>query len=197
MTKLLTSTWMSALIGSLLYIGASVVFWQTPLPISKEEDHSSSDAIRRGASWDFINPEVDQLLAEIKTEKKSLEKREQQLSEMSLRLQSERSEMNQVTQSVHQSQMDFDKLVLRVQDEEIGNLKKLAKVYAAMSAEGAAAIFAAMDDTSVVKIMIFMKEGETAQVLEALAKKGPAEAKRAVEISERLRVSVFRNNSAK
>ena len=33
-----------------------------------------------------------------------------------------------------------------------------------------------MDDPSIVKILVFMKEDETAAVLESFAKKGPAEA---------------------
>jgi flagellar motility protein MotE (MotC chaperone) len=94
-------------------------------------------------------------------------------------------------------QSDFDKGVLRVREEESANLKKLAKVYAAMSPDSAAAIFGELDDTAVVKIMVFMKDGETAAILESLAKKGQPQAKRAAELSERLRLATYRNDSAK
>ena len=107
------------------------------------------------------------------------QKREQQLSDLCVRLQTERSELNTVTQTVHQMQADFDQNVLRIQEEEVANLKKLAKVYAAMTPETAANIFAEMDDTPVVKIMVFMKDGETAGIFESLAKKGqPSQARR-------------------
>jgi hypothetical protein len=49
-----------------------------------------------------------------------------------------------------------------------------------------------MDNETVVKIMLFMKEADTAAILENLGKKGATEAKRAVELSESLRVSVSR-----
>jgi hypothetical protein len=38
--------------------------------------------------------------------------------------------------------------------------------------------------------MFFMKESETAAILEALAKKGPVEAKRAALVSEHVRLSI-------
>lgn len=40
--------------------------------------------------------------------------------------------------------------------------------------------------------MFFMKESETAAILEILAKKGPAEEKRAAAISEHLRLAITR-----
>jgi hypothetical protein len=42
-----------------------------------------------------------------------------------------------------------------------------------------------------------MKDGETAAILEALSKKGQPQAKRAANLSERLRVAMFRNPPAK
>jgi flagellar motility protein MotE (MotC chaperone) len=200
MKKLLTSTWMTMLIGVVIYIGATALFWKTPAvtpaaasPSPESEPHASLN----GPSWDFINPEADQLLAEIKVEKKSLAKKEQELNELSTRLQAERAELSLVTQSVQHMQTDFDQNVLRIREEETANLKKLAKVYADMSADGAAAIFAELDDSSVVKIMTFMKDSETAAILEALSKKGQPQAKRAANLSERLRLAMYRNPPAK
>ena len=77
------------------------------------------------------------------------------------------------------------------------NLKKLAKVYANMTPEGAAAIMKQMEDDQIAKFMVFMKEGETAPLLEGLSKMGEPEAKRAAAISERLRTAIFRPSAAK
>jgi flagellar motility protein MotE (MotC chaperone) len=200
MKKLLTSTWMTVLIGMVTYIGATALFWKTPVITPAAASQGTEPEVHaslNGPSWDFINPEADQLLAEIKVEKKSLAKKEQELNDLSTRLQAERAELSLVTQSVQHMQTDFDQNVLRIHEEETANLKKLAKVYADMTAEGAAAIFAELDDTSVVKIMTFMKDGETAAILEALSKKGQPQAKRAANLSERLRVAMFRNPPAK
>ncbi len=199
MIKLLTSNWMTALIGAVVYLLATVAFWKTPVrpPGGGSAEQSASAARHAGASWEFTNPEADQLIAELKVEKKALEKREQQLNDLALRLTAEQTEINQATQSVHQLQIDFDKNVVRVQEEETANLKKLAKVYSDMTPESAANIFAELDDPSIIRIMVFMKENETAAILEAMAKKGSPEAKRVAALSESLRLSIFRNTASK
>jgi flagellar motility protein MotE (MotC chaperone) len=198
MIKLLASPWMTALVSVATYLGATVAFWKTPSPPPPIHTESSTALEKRhGPSWDFINPEADQLIAELKAEKKSLSKKEQDLNDLTARLESERSELNLVTQSVRQLQTNFDQNVLRISEEETANLKKLAKVYADMEPANAAKILEEMDDASIIKIMVFMKDAETAAIWEALAKKGQPEAKRAATLSDRLRLSSFRNNTAK
>ena len=56
--------------------------------------------------------------------------------------------------------------------------------------DGAATIFKQMDDTSIVKIMVFMKDQETGPILAAMSKGGETEAKRAADLTEKLRVAV-------
>jgi len=195
MTRLLTSNWTTALIGAVAYLIASVLFWKTPVPPPR---HSSGPIINLiGPSWEFSNPEADQLVNELKTQKKALAAREQQLNEMEVRLQAERAELSQVTQSVRLLQTDFDKAVVHVQADETANLKKLSKVYSEMAPENAANVLEQMDDLAIVKIMMFMKDAETAGVLESLAKKGQADAKRAAMISDRLRLANPRPSPAK
>jgi flagellar motility protein MotE (MotC chaperone) len=183
--------------GVLIYLGASVAFWKTPAIPAPPAVVDPAKEKRNGPSWDFINPEADQLIAELKAEKKSLGKKEQDLKELMARLEAERSELNVVTQSVRQLQTDFDQNVLRITEEETANLKKLAKVYANMDPATASKILAEMDDASIIKIMVFMKDVETAAIWEALAKQGQAQAKRAATLSDRIRLTSFRNNGAK
>lgn len=199
MIKLLASPWTTALVSVVVYLAATVAFWKTPalpLPSSPAESAAAREK-RMGPSWDFTNPEADQLIAELKTEKKSLGKKEQELKDLEVTLQNQRAELNLVTQSVRQLQLDFDQNVLRISGEETANLKKLAKVYADMEPANAAKILEEMDDSSIIKIMVFMKDVETAAIWEALAKKGQPEAKRAALLSDRLRLASFRNNTSK
>jgi flagellar motility protein MotE (MotC chaperone) len=198
MKKMLTSTWMTLIISAIVYLGATVLFWKMPTKVSAREIDGASAPGKSGPgpSWEFVNPETDQLLAELQSEKKALEKKAQLLGELEARLQAERTELGTVTQSVHQLQTDFDSGVVRVHDEEAANLKKLAKVYSAMAADSAANILAELDDVSVVKIMAYMKDTETAGIFEAMAKKGQPDAKRAANLSERLRLTAFRTNNA-
>ncbi len=199
MTRLLTSNWTAAACGAVMYLLGMVVFWKPPvMPTGgTSADAAAAIQVQTGPSWDFTNPEADQLVNELKSERASVKKREQELDELAKRLAVEQTEVNQATQSVHQLQLDFDKNVVRIKEEETANLKKLAKVYSAMSPDSAAKVFAEMEDQAVVKIMVFMKDTETAAILESLAKNGQPEAKRVAGLSESLRLASYRATPAK
>lgn len=190
MTKFLTSPWMTLPVSAILYFTVTIFSWKTPSLPSMIHEGSHG----KGASWEFKNPEADQLIAELKEEKKVLDKRQQSLNELALRLEAERSEINTVTQSVHHMQLEFDQNVLHVREEETANLKKLAKVYANMTPDSAASVLGEMDDPAIAKIVVFMKDTEMAAIFEAWSKKGQAESKRAAALSERLRLASYRNN---
>jgi flagellar motility protein MotE (MotC chaperone) len=196
MSRLLTTPWVSVLVGAIIYLAATVAFWKpTPAPVQAKP--AVAPVVKNGASWAFTNPEADQLIAELRAEKENLSKREQELNDLEKRLQSERAEVISATQAVSRLQADFDTQVLRVKEDESANLKKLAKVYADMSADNAAAILGQMDDPAIAKILVFMKESETAAILESLARKSDAQSKRAADLSERLRLSTTRTTPAK
>ncbi|HEX3988054.1 MAG TPA: hypothetical protein VHZ30_01405 [Verrucomicrobiae bacterium] len=179
-----------------MYLLGMVVFWKPPV-MPQGDASAAVTSVQTGPSWEFTNPEADQLVAELKSERAAVKKREQDLDELAKRLAVEQTEVNQATQSVHQLQLDFDKNVVRIKEEETANLKKLAKVYSAMSPESAAKVFTEMEDQAVIKIMVFMKDSDTAAVLEALAKNGQPEAKRVAGLSESLRLASYRAIPAK
>jgi flagellar motility protein MotE (MotC chaperone) len=191
MIKMLTSTWMTVLLSSVIYLGSMVAFWKTPVMARGERDHVLTvEESAVGPSWEFSNPEADQLVAELRMEKVALTKRAQDLNDLSQRLDAERAELNLVTQTVHDMQTNFDQTVVRVKLDETANLKKLAKTYLAMSPDVTANVFKEMDDAAIVKLLMFMKEDEKGPILEAMAKKGPAEAKHVALLGERLRTSI-------
>ena len=186
MIKLLQSSWSASISGTLLYLGTTVCLWHPQIAV----DTTGDPVVAGTPSWDFHNPEVDLLIEELKQEKISLVKRETQLNELAERLQAERQEINLVTQAISQLQAQFDSNVVRVLAEEAPNVKKLARTYAAMTPEGAVPILKQLEETTLVKILSNMKDSETAPILEAMAREGEAEARRAAAISERLRLSL-------
>jgi len=192
MKKILTSGWMTLVLSAVIYTCATIAFWRTPVHAREVTPSGPVKAANNGPAWDFTNPEADQLMAELKAEKAALTKKEQELNDFNVRLQTEHAEVDAASATVKKLQTDFDENVLRIKDEEVVNLKKLAKVYADMAPESAADIFAELDDTAVEKIMVFMKDDQTAGILEALSKKGQPQAKRAANISERLRLASVR-----
>jgi flagellar motility protein MotE (MotC chaperone) len=190
MIKILQSNWMCAVLGTICYLVTTVFVWPAP----RVGTHHARTTISRGmgapdASWNFWNPEVDQMIADLQVQKRTLASREQELSDWAGRLEVERQEISTITQTVARLQQDFDQQVVRVRETETTNLKKLAKIYSVMSPDGATTILKELPDEQVVKILMFMKDTETAPILELLAKQGQGEAKRAALITERLRLA--------
>lgn len=193
MVRMLQSTWAALLLGVLSYIGVTVLCWpKMSLSHAASKTEAMENVPNIDASWNYHNTELDELVAELKKEKEAVAIREQQLNDLALRLQNERTELNQITQKVFQMQRDFDTNIVRVREEEVPNLKRLVKVYSSMTPEAAAAVFKEMDDQQVVKILSLMKETETGPILEVLVKGGEADIKRAAAISEQMRLAISR-----
>ncbi|MPN54567.1 hypothetical protein SDC9_202238 [bioreactor metagenome] len=123
--------------------------------------------------------------------------RAQQLDELEARLKSEQQEIATVTQRVATVQAMLDKTVLRVREEETANLKKLAKMYSAMTPAAAALIMNELEDDQAVAILGLMKETECAPILEIIGKTGKEGARRAATISNRLRLLLLKDPTAK
>jgi flagellar motility protein MotE (MotC chaperone) len=186
--KFLTSPWFSAPVGAIVYLASTFLFWKTPAlpPPVKTDDQP----VLSGPSWEFSNPEADQLIAQLRDEKKAMDAREQKLQEWQQSLDAQKLQLNMITQAVWQLQTDFDRSVVRVSEEETTNLKRLAKIYADMKPADVATIMGPLDDVVIVKTMLFMKENESAAILEIFAKGGPEQAKRASQIAEHVRLSI-------
>lgn len=193
MNPVIIQRWITPLAGALCFLGTTFLLLE-PGRVARQIHRPPPDtgAVLTGPSWHFVNPELDQLMAELRSERETLSRKEQQLQELATRLQAERAEINQITQLVFRMQMELDKNIIAIREEEAANLKKLAKVYTAMTPEGAAAIVREMPDEMVVKIFSLMKEAETAAILENLGKGGTNDARRAAEITDQLRLTRVR-----
>ena len=189
MIRLLQAPIISMTLGGLSFLLTMVLLLNKPLQAATSQLPAEEEE-GGGSFWQSHNPETDQLLQEIRRAKADLAKREAELRELATRLQAERAEINTVTQRVAQLQTEFDQNVIRVREEEVPTLKKMAKLYTSMTPEAALAIFKEMDDQSVAKIFKTMKESDTAPLLEAMTKQGEAQAKRAAAISEALTKSI-------
>ena len=189
---------MVILLGALTYLGTTAVLvikakdQIVPKPVvttDVDDDGPKPVAVTRGPSWEFVNPDLDEMVAELKQQKQDMEAERKTLLELSQRIQTERQELIQITQQVHRIQKEIDQSIIRVRDDEGGNLKRLAKTYSGMTPEGAAIVMKGLDDVSLVKVLLYMKETEAAPILEGIGRKGEADAKRMALISERLRLA--------
>jgi flagellar motility protein MotE (MotC chaperone) len=195
MIRILQTKWMAVTVGTLIYTLTTWLCLQPQKQYMRAAQALHATATAKGAgptgpSWTFQNPELNQLMAELKDEREAVRARAGQLDELQARLGIERQEICQVTQTVYRLRKELDATVSRVADEEAVNLKKLAKIYATMSPVGAARILKEMDDAQIVKILALMKEAESAPILEGFGLGDKRDDKRAALISNRLRLTL-------
>ena len=188
MVRLLKSSWTVAILGGLLYLATTAALLRPNRFEGLTIPTAGNDGAQDVPSWSFKNPEFDQWVEELKRERETLAQRAQQLQELQKRLDAERQEILTVTQTVHQLQMDFDKNVVRLKDQEMENLKRQSKIVSAMSPEGAAAMLNEMPEDQTVGVLFMLKPDAASLILDTLSKMGKTEAKRAGELTERLRV---------
>ena len=188
MKKILGANWFVALMGSLAYLGTTLFCFSTAKfePRAVASDVVEND-LTASESWTFKNPDLDQMIAELKLEKEALSVRELHLKDLEARLASERQEISVVTDVVGRVQKEFDEAIVLIKQEEIPNLKKLAKIHAAMSPDGSANILKEQTDDEVLKVLFYLKPGETGPILEALGRIGKSDAQRTAKLTECLR----------
>jgi flagellar motility protein MotE (MotC chaperone) len=196
-----------SLIGGLLYLAVTAALilkgYKPPAPppakVAKvvEKDGVSGAPLAgktadelngRTQSWNYYNEDVEFLIEYLKQTSNLFRIRQKDLDELGQRLAAERAELASVTQSVARLRDDIDKHVIRIQDDEIINVKRLAKTYAGMDPSSAAKVFAELDEKLVVKVMSQMKDDQNAAILDALAKTNAQGAKLAAALSDKLRL---------
>lgn len=194
MNKLLTSGWMVPVLGCILYVATSLLLVDTSaikVPRATAHDTSAYDENPlKSTPWDFNVPEVDLMIRDLKAEKQRLAAREAELDALAARVAAERRELTTVTQQVGELQLEFNRVVTYVREQEQANQRKLARTYAVMSPEDASRILQEMDDDRIVRLLMFMSEEEMAKILAVFGRATPENARRAALLSERLRLSV-------
>lgn len=193
MNRTLQSPWVAVIVGTLAYLATMVLVLRpdrlgtTPIRPGVM-GMTESGPTRLVPSWEFQNPELDELVRELRQERDALRKRQQDLAALAERLGVERQEIGVVTQRVASLQADTERALGKVQDQEIANFRRLAKVYTSMSPEGAARVLAEFQDDAIVKLLALMKEAEVAPILENMARTSPAAARRVAQLTDRLRL---------
>ena len=198
MTRWLTSSWAVAAAGGLLYLGTTALLIR-PAQFAGLRAALAAATLTpdNDPSWKFKNPEFEQWVAELKMEKSDLDTRVQQLQELQKRLAAQQQEFSAATQTVYQLQTEFDRNVIRIKAQEVQNLGKQAKIIAGMSPEGAANLVNQMADDDVVRLLATMKTDDASLILDSMSKLGKTEAKRAADLTERLRLVLPPDATAK
>jgi len=191
--KFLQSPFFAAILGGVLFLLTSTLLTTQGIATDLrgvEESRAAARVNTKGSSWDFFNPELDQIIADLKSERDALTAQEKQLNDLATRLKAERAELDEALKGIKKIQQQVDGDLFRIKENEGGNLKRLSKMYSAMEPASAARILRELDDVIVVKILSLVKEPEAALILEALSRLGEAETRRVAGISENLRAGI-------
>jgi flagellar motility protein MotE (MotC chaperone) len=185
----LQSPIIAAVIGVVLY---SVVTWLVlnPAGVAREavvKEPREERNLPLTPSWEYRNPELDQMLAEVKEERELLRTRAKDLEHLKARIEAEWQELSAATQMVAQLQADLDHTLITVKQDELVNLKRLARLYTNMKPDSAARILGELEEGHAVRILSLMKESESAAVLESLAKQDSGDIKRVARLSSQVR----------
>lgn len=189
--RLLQSTWFAALLGSGVYLATTAALLRLPAGAQARAQHSQ--AVRtpnNDPSWKFRNPELDQWLAELQAEKAALAARAEQLQELQARIAADRADLSSVTQVVAQLQAEFDRNVVRFQEQEVENLRRQVKLLAALPQDTAVKMITPMSDEEITRLMTLMKTEQVSQLLDTLSKSGKEESKRAATLMELMRRTI-------
>ena len=187
MKRLLQSSWLVSLTGCITYLATTAVVLSSAKFEGPAPDEETVMSANDDPSWKFRNPEFEQWVLDLKSEKTALEARKLQLNEWETRLQAEHQELSIVTQRIAQIQMDFEKDVVRLRDEQIKNFKRQAKAMADITPASAAAMLLQMSDDDAARMPSVMKDDQIPLLLETLSKMGSAQTKRAAAITDRMR----------
>jgi flagellar motility protein MotE (MotC chaperone) len=192
--KILSSSWVVMLLGGLLYLGTTSAVLLANKSSFKPPPHLASVTNRppanvRGPSWEFFNPDLEDMVKELKERQDGLDNREKELDLYAARLKSEKEEISQITRHIEEMRKNLDDNIITIRQDEQSNLKKLAKNYSQMDPAAAAQVMSGLDDITLVKVLMFMKDAQSAPILTQIAGKGAAAAKRMAQVSERLRLT--------
>jgi flagellar motility protein MotE (MotC chaperone) len=197
MNKILQSTWMVAVLGMIMYLGTTALIWRMPkrMVVPKAGAHEVRAKRTLVPSWDYDNPEMDTLLVELRTKEAGIREKQGELEKWETRLLNENEELRKLRSQVEQMQTNLNSTITVVREDEVPNLKRTAKIYTSMAPEAAARILLNLEDESLVKMLVLMKESESAPIMEQMAT-DPLQTKRVARLTERIRLSTSRPTAA-
>ncbi len=193
--QMLSKPLVIALIALVLMLGTQFValkmYWKDLFP----EPHKTALVVKseepKPFEWGFASEYITQLERELHERIMMLDAREEELNAYEARLGTDRAEIEDIKAQVELMREHLLEGVVKLEMDEVDNLKRLAKIYATLTPDATVNIFRDLDDATVVKILFFMKSDTVGAVLQemATANGGVADqVRRAAKISDMLRL---------
>lgn len=192
MKRLLKSKIALPLLGGLSYLITTCLLLFSSLseptvaPSHEEGKQTPSLPIigETGASWNYTNPEITDLYAQMQETEAKLKRREEALQRWEDRLKSEALQIHQVTNQIYLLQKQLDETINRFPAEQEKNMEQIVTLYRKMPAEDAGKLLYEKTDLEIAKIFKLLKESEINPIIQLWANQGNAQLKRVGTILE-------------
>ena len=171
-------TYLGTTLALLISVGDEVLAVKSPKPIIDTKSRFPVDL----ASWNYINPDIDELSRQLKDKQEQLDLREKDLEKLAEQIANEKRELAGVTNWVHSIQSEIDILFSRVEDEEAANMKEIVTVYKQMDPKDSAKLLYELDDRRIAKIFKFLKQTEVTEILKVWLAEDDKNVKRTLNI---------------
>src|SRR6186713_756458 len=105
--QFLQSTFFASLLGSLIFLGTSALLTikgVASITVHANEEIHGPIPDTKGPSWSFFNPEMDQIIADLRIEKEAIATKEKQLTEMANRVKAEKAELDEAVRGIKRVQ---------------------------------------------------------------------------------------------
>lgn len=192
--SILSKPWFLAVLALVMMLGTQFVAlkmsWSELFPAPPK-----IKLIKRGdpspLEWSFSSEEIVRLREELEMRMAKVAAQEEALERYEERLQTDKEEIEDIKNSVDLMRQTLLAEVVRLEGTEATNLKTLSKTYSELNPEAAVSIFGELDDTTVVKILFFMKSDKVGAILQQMAEEGGTNEKlvqRAAKLSDMLRL---------
>ena len=183
-----------AILGLLGGVAAGLSwFWvraDCMVEVAQARPRAADSSAGKAKEWDFWSVEIDNLASELKDEKLRVKKQEADVGLRSVRLASDRQELEKLRTDLTAMRKDISDKVVEVQADEAKNLRMLAQTYANLTPHSAVTIIRDLDDAMAVKILSLMKPDIVGPIFEDMAQSDPStgDAHRAAVLSDKLRM---------
>ena len=147
--------------------------------------------------WSFSSEEIVRMKEELDGRLKKTEEKEIRLAEYEARLIADRAEIEDIKNSVDLIRQTLLNDVIKLEASELKNLKTLSKTYSNIEPQAIVSIFAELDDSTVAKILFFMKTDVQASILQEMADQSGGKGdlvQRAAKLSNMLRLFTDNTN---
>jgi len=136
--------------------------------------------------------QVFDLADKLKQREAYVVEQEARIQRMQDALKAEREAIDKIRLEIQTMHADIAQFIPLIEEGEKKNLKKIAKMFETLSSDNANPIMARMPDQTLVIVLSFMKPRNSATLLGGYASLNPESARRAAELTEKLKKLVMK-----